>query len=118
MEQVHHISSVGEEEGGVSKTFTEYLRDRSLLPSEEEAQRRREEKEEEKRKKEQMVQEAISKEKQIIYYTIEQVLESCEEDMEKTDLWLKTKTDSTQNHDYCAGGHLTFMCSFHSYIVS
>ena len=66
------------------------------MVDEEEVVRRREE---EKLKKEEMVQEAISKEKQIIKYTIEQVIEKCEEDMEKTDLWLKTKTDSTRNHD-------------------
>ena len=32
-------------------------------------------------------------------YTIKQVLQSCEEDIEKTDIWLKTKTFTTQSHE-------------------
>ena len=88
-----------EEEGGGSQTFTEYLRGRSMLPSEEEVVRKREEKEEERRKKEEMVQEAICKEKQMIKYAVEQVLEKGKEDLEKTELWLKTETDTTQKHE-------------------
>ena len=99
---------MGEEEGAGSQTFTEYLRDRSLLPSEEEAVRRREVKEEEKRKKEEMVQEAIIKEKEMIKYAVEQVVEKCEGKMEKTELWLKTETDTTQNQEVTELNEETF----------
>ena len=99
MEQVHHIFSVGEEVGGGSQTFTEYIRDRSLLPSEEEVVRRREEKEEGKRKKEEMVQEAISKEKQMIKHNVGQLLEKCEENMDVSTFCLNTETDVTRHHE-------------------
>ena len=70
-------------------------RNKEFMVDEEEMVRRREG----KMKKGEIIKKAISKEKQIIKDTIEQVIETCEEDMEKTYLWLKTKTDSTQNHD-------------------
>jgi len=65
-EQVHHIQAEApaEAHGGVSLSFSEYLKGHNLLPSEEEVMRRREEKEEEKRKAEEAVREAMIRKQQ------------------------------------------------------
>ena len=62
-EQVHNISvATPVEEPGESLSFSEYLKQHNLLPSEEEVKRRKQEKEEEKRKAELAVREAMIRE--------------------------------------------------------
>ena len=62
-EQVHNISvATPVEEPGESLSFSEYLKQHNLLPSEEEVKRRKMEKEEEKRKAELAVREAMIRE--------------------------------------------------------
>ena len=64
-EQVHNIQTAAPvEEAGESLSFSDYLKEHNLLPSEEEVMRRREEKEEEKRKAEQAVREAMVRQQQ------------------------------------------------------
>ena len=64
-EQVHHIQAAAPvEAAGETLSFSEYLKEHNLLPSEEEVMRRREEKEEEKRKAEEAVREAMVREQE------------------------------------------------------
>ena len=64
-EQVHHLqTTTPAETAGESLSFSEYLKEHNLLPSEEEVMRRREEKEEEKRRAEEAVREAMIRNQQ------------------------------------------------------